>query len=232
MTWAMHSIGFLESGDEKSAQEMFEKSFSYMLGRFGMWRETASGGYGCVNFVTGMGGFMQNLLQGYLGLRIHENRLDFTPYVIPNTTGFEVHGVNYQGMLFDFMVNTTSVQITLNNQPKSGCFFIDDHGTKMPLKIGNFFTGSIKAKRSILCRSQICQYGWYASTVNENNCYKFINQTKKWEDSEIQCNILGAHLVSIGNAFENNEVQGLAVSDCTFCIAQNFSSNCFLCFKL
>jgi protein-glucosylgalactosylhydroxylysine glucosidase len=168
MTWAMHSIGLLESGDEKSAREMFEKSFSYMLGPFGIWKEKACSEpdrYGCVNFVTGMGRFMQNLLQSYLGLRIHENRLDFTPYVVPNATGFEVHGVNYQGMLFDFMVNTTSVQITLNNQPKSGCAFIDEYGAKMPLKIGNFFTGSIKIKRSIFMsiktmpRRLVCLYG-------------------------------------------------------------------------
>lgn len=34
MTWAMHSIGWLEYGAEKNASDMFKKNFNYMRAPF------------------------------------------------------------------------------------------------------------------------------------------------------------------------------------------------------
>jgi hypothetical protein len=100
-----------------------------------------------------MGGFMQNLLQGYLGLRIYENRLEFTPYLLPDSTKYTAHGVNYQGMTFSFAVDNSIVQVNLTNAPKSGCVFIDENGNQRPLnQNGIVFNGTIKAKRMISCQ--------------------------------------------------------------------------------
>lgn len=96
---------------------------------------------------------MQNLLQGYLGLRIHENRLEFTPYLLPDSTKYTAHGVNYQGMTFSFAVDNSIVQVNLTSTPKSGCVFIDENGNQRPLsQNGIVFNGTIKAKRMISCQ--------------------------------------------------------------------------------
>lgn len=34
MTWAMHSIGWLEYGEEDKAKDMFQKNFNYMRESF------------------------------------------------------------------------------------------------------------------------------------------------------------------------------------------------------
>uniref|UniRef100_A0A914DPS5 Protein-glucosylgalactosylhydroxylysine glucosidase n=1 Tax=Acrobeloides nanus TaxID=290746 RepID=A0A914DPS5_9BILA len=152
MTWAMHSVGWLEFGEEAFAAGQFRRNYNYMRAPFYVWTETATG-VGTVNFVTGMGGFMQNLLQGYLGLRIHENRLEFTPYLLPDTTKYTAHGVNYQGMTFSFAVDNSIVQVNLISTPKSGCVFIDENGNQRPLnQSGIVFNGTIKAKRMISCQ--------------------------------------------------------------------------------
>ena len=56
-----------------------------------MWTEEASGG-GATNFITGMGGYLQSVLFGYGGLRMHPDRVDFNCTPIPDTTGFTVRG--------------------------------------------------------------------------------------------------------------------------------------------
>ena len=44
------------------------------------------------NFITGMGGYLQSVLFGYGGLRMHSDRVDFNCTPIPDTTGFTVRG--------------------------------------------------------------------------------------------------------------------------------------------
>ena len=56
-----------------------------------VWTEEASGG-GATNFITGMGGYLQSVLFGYGGLRMHSDRVDFNCTPIPDTTGFTVRG--------------------------------------------------------------------------------------------------------------------------------------------
>ena len=41
---------------------------------------------GAVNFLTGMGGFLQAVLHGYGGLRLHAEHVDFNPRLPPGTT--------------------------------------------------------------------------------------------------------------------------------------------------
>ena len=76
MTWGMHAIGHLELGQEDEASELFNRSylpyvqvtligvllfFFFAISTqppFNMWTEVPGGG-GAVNFITGMGGFLQ-----------------------------------------------------------------------------------------------------------------------------------------------------------------------------
>lgn len=51
-----------------------------------------SSGQGAVNFITGMGGFLQTILFGYGGFRIYPDYLQFNFDLPQGTTKFEVCG--------------------------------------------------------------------------------------------------------------------------------------------
>ena len=94
MTWAMHTIGFLELGETSEAADLFNRSFKpYMREPFKVWTEAMAPDFGAVNFITGMGGFLQQIVSGYGGLRLHPEELEFiSPQKLPNTNGLKLHG--------------------------------------------------------------------------------------------------------------------------------------------
>jgi len=47
---------------------------------------------GTVNFITGMGGFLQSLLSGYGGIRIHIDHLSFNPKLPRGINNFTIKG--------------------------------------------------------------------------------------------------------------------------------------------
>lgn len=63
MTWSMHSIGWLEKKEMNHAHELFTRSYLNIKKPFYVWQETPT--EGAVNFITGAGGFLQNVLFGY-----------------------------------------------------------------------------------------------------------------------------------------------------------------------
>ncbi|CAG0885595.1 unnamed protein product [Darwinula stevensoni] len=70
MTWSMHSIGWLDVGELDRANGMLEESFlPYYREPFKVWTEMRVG-IGAMNFITGMGGFLQGILFGFGGLRL------------------------------------------------------------------------------------------------------------------------------------------------------------------
>uniref|UniRef100_A0A3Q4HDC6 Protein-glucosylgalactosylhydroxylysine glucosidase n=1 Tax=Neolamprologus brichardi TaxID=32507 RepID=A0A3Q4HDC6_NEOBR len=69
MTWGMFAIGWLELGEAEKAQLLLEKCFNNIQGPFQVWSESSDGS-GAVNFLTGMGGFLQAVLFGYTGFRL------------------------------------------------------------------------------------------------------------------------------------------------------------------
>ncbi|CAG0909662.1 unnamed protein product [Cyprideis torosa] len=93
MTWSMHSIGWIEIGDVEQAEENFNRGYqTYVREPFKVWTE-AIFGTGAINFITGMGGFLQNILMGYMGIRIGlEELLIMNPVLLPGTTGLSVKG--------------------------------------------------------------------------------------------------------------------------------------------
>ena len=71
----MHAVGNLELGDEEPALNLFKMSYEpYIHPPFYMWTENILG-TGAVNFLTGMGGFLQGVLFGYLGIRTRLDRM-------------------------------------------------------------------------------------------------------------------------------------------------------------
>ncbi|XP_048736070.2 protein-glucosylgalactosylhydroxylysine glucosidase-like isoform X2 [Ostrea edulis] len=113
MTWGMFAIGYLELNNTSDAARLFEKQEGNVATPFNVWTENADG-TGAVNFITGMGGFLQSLLFGYGGFRIYPERIDFHGRLPPSTTCFNITGVDYLGgsLDFSFTDDTTTVKLT------------------------------------------------------------------------------------------------------------------------
>ena len=80
--------------------------FKYL---FKTWTE-AQGGLGAVNFITGVGGFLQALFFGYSGIRLNVEKLtiDGDLPLPPNTTYLYLHRLKY-------LESTISLNYTQNN---------------------------------------------------------------------------------------------------------------------
>ncbi|XP_031303892.1 protein-glucosylgalactosylhydroxylysine glucosidase isoform X4 [Camelus dromedarius] len=75
-----------------------------------VWTENADGS-GAVNFLTGMGGFLQAALFGFTGFRITQAGLTFDPMCPAGVSGVYVAGISYQGSKLDFSFSEGSVTV-------------------------------------------------------------------------------------------------------------------------
>lgn len=143
MTWGMFAIGWLELGEAEKAQRLLEKCFSNIQGPFQVWSES-SDGTGAVNFLTGMGGFLQAVLFGYTGFRVHKDCLGFSPLLPTDISELCIRGVNYMGNQLDWLLRTDEVCLILREQesrvgdakPYDLQVVLKASGTKIPLLPG------------------------------------------------------------------------------------------------
>lgn len=143
MTWGMYAIGWLELGEAERAQHLLEKSFSNIQGPFQVWSESSDGS-GAVNFLTGMGGFLQAVLFGYTGFRVQKECLAFSPLLPNDISELFVHGVNYLGSQMDWLLRKDEVCIILrewrsragNTKPCDLQVVLRASGAKIPLTPG------------------------------------------------------------------------------------------------
>ena len=74
----------------------------------------ARGGQGVFTFLTGEGGFLQEFLYGYPGLRWRENGLRLDPMLPPQLSGgLRLTGLRWQGRVFDVVVGPQTSTVTL-----------------------------------------------------------------------------------------------------------------------
>ena len=65
-----YSIAWLEMGNRSAADAQFDLAFTHMdLKHFNVFEEKNYGNFGNLNFITGAGGYLQNFVNGYAGLR-------------------------------------------------------------------------------------------------------------------------------------------------------------------
>ncbi|XP_062577760.1 protein-glucosylgalactosylhydroxylysine glucosidase-like [Saccostrea cucullata] len=117
MTWGMFAIGYLELNDTAEAARLFKKQEGNVAAPFNVWTENADG-TGAVNFITGMGGFLQSLLFGYGGIRLHPDRIDFHGRLPPSSTSFKITGLDYLGGSIDFFFTNDKTNVTLTKRAK------------------------------------------------------------------------------------------------------------------
>ncbi|XP_003354465.2 protein-glucosylgalactosylhydroxylysine glucosidase isoform X2 [Sus scrofa] len=112
MTWSMFAVGWMELKEPGRAWDLLEKSFANTSEPFKVWTENADGS-GAVNFLTGMGGFLQAVLFGFTGFRITRAGLTFDPMCPAGISGVCVSGISYQGSKLDFSFSEGSVTVTV-----------------------------------------------------------------------------------------------------------------------
>jgi protein-glucosylgalactosylhydroxylysine glucosidase len=103
----MHTIGFLDLEDEEKASTYFERSYSlYTREPFKVWSEAIPGTPSAGNFITGAGGFLQSVLNGYGGVRLHFDHLKITKSYLPkDSTGLEFKGISYLNNVFRLTID-------------------------------------------------------------------------------------------------------------------------------
>ena len=77
-----------------------------------VWSEVVGGG-GTVNFLTGAGGFLQNVIFGYVGFELTVTSLAFDPHLPQGVTSITAVNVDYLGNSFDLKFDDSDVTITL-----------------------------------------------------------------------------------------------------------------------
>lgn len=107
MTWAMHSINYLDIGDNSKADKNFLRGFEdYIRPPFQVWSEVITKHEGAINFLTGAGGFLQSLIYGYAGIRLYFDHMEVRkPIMPPNSTKFSISGIKYLGTTFKITVD-------------------------------------------------------------------------------------------------------------------------------
>ncbi|KAM9854097.1 protein-glucosylgalactosylhydroxylysine glucosidase [Aulostomus maculatus] len=143
MTWGMFAIGWLELGEAEKAKDLLEKCFKNIQGPFQVWSESSDGS-GAVNFLTGMGGFLQAVVFGYTGFRVQKECLAFSPLLPNNISELCIRGINYLGSQLDWLLRKDEVCIILRERaggagnmiPHDLQVVLKASGTKIPLTPG------------------------------------------------------------------------------------------------
>jgi trehalose/maltose hydrolase-like predicted phosphorylase len=102
------SVVAAELGDRALVDTLLPASYGgYLKGPFLMISETPRND--AVSFVTGAGGFLQQVIFGYTGLRLGEQGLEpaFAPVLPSRVTRLVLHGVRARGRRYDVIVDAT-----------------------------------------------------------------------------------------------------------------------------
>ncbi|XP_053781391.1 protein-glucosylgalactosylhydroxylysine glucosidase isoform X2 [Desmodus rotundus] len=115
MTWSMFAVGWMELKEPRRAWDLLQRSFANITEPFKVWTENADGS-GAVNFLTGMGGFLQAALFGFTGFRITRAGVTFDPSCPAGVSGVCVSGVSYLGNKLDFSFSEGSVTVEVRTR--------------------------------------------------------------------------------------------------------------------
>ncbi|XP_061577620.1 protein-glucosylgalactosylhydroxylysine glucosidase [Cololabis saira] len=165
MTWGMFAIGWLELGEAERAQRLLEKCFKNIQGPFQVWSESSDGS-GAVNFLTGMGGFLQAVLFGYTGFRVQKECLAFSPIIPDNITELCIRGMNYLGSQMDWLLRREEVCVILREReglagitrPYNLQVILKASGVKIPLTPGQPVT--FPRGPGCVCKVETTSFCW------------------------------------------------------------------------
>ena len=116
MTDSVSSIVAAQLGGDCSAWTYTLRSLEpFVKPPFEQFTEARSG-QGVFTFLTGEGGFLQEFLYGYTGLRWREGALHLDPFLPPQLAGgLRLTGLRWQGRVFDVDVRASGATVTLRS---------------------------------------------------------------------------------------------------------------------
>jgi hypothetical protein len=112
------SVDAAELGDRALIDSLLPHSYQpHLKGPFLMLSETPTND--AVDFVTGAGGFLQQVIYGYTGLRIRDGGLEPTfPAILPSRiTRLVLRNVSSRGKRYDVVVDSTGRKILPHSGP-------------------------------------------------------------------------------------------------------------------
>jgi trehalose/maltose hydrolase-like predicted phosphorylase len=117
MTDAIHAIDAAELGVPGCTDDFFLKRSidPFMRGPFDQFSETRIGGE--FTFITAVGGFLQEFLYGFTGLRFGEDGIDVAPTLPPQIPGVSLQGLQWQGRRFSIDVGPRTTTLVLTSGP-------------------------------------------------------------------------------------------------------------------
>ncbi|XP_036884364.1 protein-glucosylgalactosylhydroxylysine glucosidase isoform X2 [Sturnira hondurensis] len=140
MTWSMFAVGWMELKEPRRAWDLLQRSFANITEPFKVWTENADGS-GAVNFLTGMGGFLQAALFGFTGFRITRAGVTFDPMCPAEVSGVCVSGISYLGNKLDFSFSEGSVTVEVRTRagPQAPLLEVElwPSGDRLPLPPGH-----------------------------------------------------------------------------------------------
>ncbi|XP_006877076.1 PREDICTED: acid trehalase-like protein 1 [Chrysochloris asiatica] len=156
MTWSMFAVGWMELKDPERVQDLLDRNFANITEPFKVWTENADGS-GAVNFLTGMGGFLQAALFGFTGFRITRAGITFDPMCSAEVSGVFISGFSYQGskLNFSFSKDVVTIEVTARVRPWAPPLEVElrPAQTRLPLPPGHkvsFPQSAGRIQRSIL----------------------------------------------------------------------------------
>jgi len=145
MTWSMFAIGWISVGEYTRSSAYFRRGYQDNAQRpFGVWSEFPHGSNypGCVNFVTGAGGFLQSLVFGVPRMRLAWDGLHFNPAPLSSTgtvaKKLVLHSLHFRGSRIRQEIDSSIVSyelLDLATDAKALCLFVADRA-KLTLEVG------------------------------------------------------------------------------------------------
>lgn len=152
MTFSMYAINYLDVKDEPKANEMLRKSFEPHVRRpFNVWSEVVEGEEGATNFITGAGGFLQTICNGFLGIRLNLKCLEIRNPRLPETCErISIRGFSYLRSRFELKLSKNEAILV---------FFVlkDDLRLKMDVR------EEIPIVENVACESQKIKLSFFDS---------------------------------------------------------------------
>ena len=98
-----------------AADAQFDLAFTHMdLEHFNVFEERNTGNFGHLNFITGAGGYLQNVVNGYLGLRYTPEGLNMRPVLPPHgVKSVKLRALLLAGSRMDMLLSSESLTVTL-----------------------------------------------------------------------------------------------------------------------
>lgn len=163
MTYSMFAINYLDIGDVKDANEMLGRSYKpYIRQPFNVWSEVSEGQDGAANFITGAGGFLQVIFNGFFGIRVHVEYLEIkNPRLSEKCSRMKIKGILYLNSTFEIEIKDDSAYFTFTR-----------------LHDNLIFSSNDKTKIKVV-ESVACKYGKnYLPKHAQNDFYYFFFQIK------------------------------------------------------